>query len=830
MSGSVPVSPWPGYPEIPIFLDTGNGYQAPKSQRSTATTFDTSKSISPVSPINAPHCITVTPPKGPPSTTLQIPNAYSAQEYTQQLSQQSDQRSPVRHLSPVEYPSINKQSESWSTRNQKSRTPPFRGPPRVSQFRFGDFPSSHKSGYTPLGTGTTAPAGLGIINGCNTAPPPAYGSPQTGEKSGHSPNIAQRIEDRLWHYSMHGNIFKKWLLEIISWSISAICMAIILVVLVFLKDQPLSKWSLGSTISLNTFVATFSRIASAALLLPVSEALGQLKWSWFFQGSSKKMWDFEIFDNASRGPWGSLQLLVRTKGRKLAALGAAIVLLALALDPFFQQVVETPERWREQGVSSIPRVVRYKPNFNQMFVGDRPMAIVNEELKAVATEFFFDNGTQPIRLGNGTRAEIPITCPTGNCTWPKYETFGVCSSCQDVSSLLEFRCVTTRVDWISTLNGTDNESIYPNGTVCGHFLKISNATNDLPILMSGYLAGSTLNATKEALIMRTVPLVSVPMRQPLFGGSIHFRNHRNPLADVLIAAATDGYASVYRNETPVALECVVDWCVKTVQSSYFAGMYDEHVINSFINTTTGTHPWVAEKIGTGILTKYLQNVTVNPSDFRQDNSAFGSNETNYGVDVGAAFPTLLIFDDIFPSFITAASATSPPLHRGSMYIRGAPRTRILTKNPWTAANNITRHMEKFATAWTNTIRSTVDGEGVPGKAFIRERFIAVRWQWLSLPLGLLVFSFVFLVATVVRTTSEQDHVGVWKTSAIATLLYGLPDAMQKKITTSTSGGTPRAQAKELKVKLLPKMGWRISGHLFSPLTPKARPPPPPGWI
>jgi hypothetical protein len=129
-------------------------------------------------------------------------------------------------------------------------------------------------------------------------------------------NITQRIENKLWNYSIHGNVFKKWLLEIISWIVSAICMGIIIGVLLGLKDKPLSKWSLARNgISLNTFVATFSRIASAALLLPVSEAIGQLKWNWFFEGSSKKMWDFEIFDNASRGPWGSLQLMVRTKGR-----------------------------------------------------------------------------------------------------------------------------------------------------------------------------------------------------------------------------------------------------------------------------------------------------------------------------------------------------------------------------------------------------------------------------------------------------------------------------------------------------------------------------------
>jgi hypothetical protein len=88
-------------------------------------------------------------------------------------------------------------------------------------------------------------------------------------------------------------------------------MGAIIGILIYLKDERLPKWPLGLT--LNAYISLLSKIASAALLFPTSEALGQLKWSWF-QSNSKKMWDFEIFDNASRGPWGSILLLIRTKG------------------------------------------------------------------------------------------------------------------------------------------------------------------------------------------------------------------------------------------------------------------------------------------------------------------------------------------------------------------------------------------------------------------------------------------------------------------------------------------------------------------------------------
>lgn len=65
--------------------------------------------------------------------------------------------------------------------------------------------------------------------------------------------------------------------------------------------------------SINAFISIFSGFAKSALLLPTAEALGQLKWDWF-RKDEKKMMDFEVMDSASRGPWGSMVLLARTKG------------------------------------------------------------------------------------------------------------------------------------------------------------------------------------------------------------------------------------------------------------------------------------------------------------------------------------------------------------------------------------------------------------------------------------------------------------------------------------------------------------------------------------
>jgi hypothetical protein len=189
-----------------------------------------------------------------------------------------------------------------------------------------------------------------------------------------------------------------------------------------------------------------SKVASAALIVPVSEAIGQLKWTWFNGNESKEMIDFEIFDKASRGAWGSFLLLFRAKGRSLAALGAVLTLLLLATDTFFQQVTDYPERWAlEYLESAIPRVERYKLFYTPEYQQGVETSFINPAMRPVVGQFMIDNGTQPISFANGTRLEMPFSCPSSNRTWPEYDTLAVCSKCVEASSLLEHGCVTTAV-------------------------------------------------------------------------------------------------------------------------------------------------------------------------------------------------------------------------------------------------------------------------------------------------------------------------------------------------------------------------------------------------
>ncbi|KAH9864229.1 hypothetical protein J1614_010163 [Plenodomus biglobosus] len=797
---------WPAYPDIPIFLDTSDQRATTKSYGTTPTTPTTPEILaqSRTTHLQLPHMgpHPTSPVNASPTTTIETSSHRSVvwpiPEPPPEVVQQQQIRRPLLRFFPTDRPRVRLDGISSA------------GPAECSSKKY-DIAYHSKLDH-----------GLGILGGPPKPPsirvqPPPF----ENEKAETTTNIAQRIEQKLWSWNDSGNIMEQWMLEIISWLISAICMSAIIAVLVVLRDKPTSKWPFdGLGLTLNTFVSVLSRIAGAALLLPVAEALGQLKWSWFIKGNSKKMWDFEMFDNASRGPWGALLLLIHTRGKTIAALGALVTIFCLALDPFFQQVVAFPERWQLQAMnSSIPRAVRYEPQYPKEFISGEVQAQLINELVAVADPFFIGNGTPPIIFGNGSRADIPLLCPTSHCTWPAYDTLGVCSQCVETPDLLTFACLRTRVDWTSDLNATI--ASYPNATVCGHFL---NATSEEPVLMSGYMVDDAGEPFGEALLMRTLPLVTNAARERLWAGSINFQQVRNPIVDVLISSSMNR-SQVFANAMPVIHECVVTWCVKTIESSYTSASYHENVTNMLVNDTSGDYPWKTTKSGLNEVTDYLENVTISAPPTTTNFSEFG-----WGVNNETMLNMVVIFDRLFPAFTTASDEASPLLR----WRTGHPtmvRTRELDWNPWLLPNNVTRHMERLTEALSNTIRSAPGNEMIYGEAYDRETYVSVRWPWMTLPLGLLIISFIFLLATVVKSASEKDQVGIRKNSAIATLLYGLPDHYQKRLGKSNSRGTPRAKAKNLKVKLSPTTGWRVSGNVFSPMTPTMpKNLPPPGWI
>jgi hypothetical protein len=510
-----------------------------------------------------------------------------------------------------------------------------------------------------------------------------------------------------------------------------------------------------------------------------------------------------------------------------------LIVLLLAIDTFFQQVVAMPDRWNLQTVpGTLPRVIDYHPPYTPAYWAGLESTAEDRLTAAVGREFLYGNGTQSLPFGNGTRPDIPLTCPTGNCTWPLYETLAVCSSCADVTEMVSptYACLNTTIDWSAAWLGPLDKVPYPNGTVCGYFL---NATSNTPMLLSGYVLPTNGSITTgEALIVRAIPLTNFDTKMPYYAdGSVNFKNISLPILDVLISTVESGAKGVYDKEAPVVRECMLTWCVHTMKSLYASGTYQEEILSTYIQSALPTDPWPWNSWMTddGIFLDYTQNLTLHPPSPPPYSSDAVITNSIYQVKNYTQVNVLMFFDDFFPSSYTAANISARPFLRFKNYAIG-PFVQTLEYNPW-QYSNISRHMERMATALTNTIRSSVSKTMLEGNAYQREPYILIQWEWLSFPLALLVLSLVFLVATIIRTSGD-NATGIWKTSTMPTLIYSLPKETQSQFASPSTWGSGKGAPRKTRIKLLPNMGWRMSGqsHLGgSPRLPSGERVPR-GWI
>jgi len=123
--------------------------------------------------------------------------------------------------------------------------------------------------------------------------------------------ISEEVREDLGYRNVIGQLYHSWvtdwwLLELGALVIAALCLGCIIIVLFVYRNSPLPSWPWG--ITLNTLLSVLSQVSNLGLMTALIGAFGQQKWLWF-RKSRKSLNDFNAFDKASRGPWGSLLLL-----------------------------------------------------------------------------------------------------------------------------------------------------------------------------------------------------------------------------------------------------------------------------------------------------------------------------------------------------------------------------------------------------------------------------------------------------------------------------------------------------------------------------------------
>lgn len=256
----------------------------------------------------------------------------------------------------------------------------------------------------------------------------------------------------------------------------------------------------------------------------------------------------------------------------------------MGIDPTVQQTILVQTRHVESALATnLPRAqsfTQYDTSIADAGVGDFQPTV---GLAGLAYTGIFFNSS----LSGRASLDVVPTCPTGNCTFPEFQSLAVCSTCRNITYAVDKQCSEySRVDGNDTTTWTLCTFSLPNGLQFNMTTMVSSAG---PANHSDY-EGETIAAT--ALL----PLVDATD----YGGSKQMPTFTNLSApynygldaiggSFLNITVLNGTAS-YDQMTAHASQCSLQWCVNTYQANVTNGVLTERLVRSWRNASAQWDP------------------------------------------------------------------------------------------------------------------------------------------------------------------------------------------------------------------------------------------------
>ncbi|KAK5053886.1 hypothetical protein LTR84_001848 [Exophiala bonariae] len=587
-----------------------------------------------------------------------------------------------------------------------------------------------------------------------------------------------------------------WLWEVSAWVVSFAALASMIGILGAVNNKPIPQWGIRKnirgaeysvSISINALLSIFATIMKTALIIPVAASLSQLKWNWFL--SENRLLDYQKFEAASRGPLGSVILIWTLRGRRLACLGAFIIIAALALDFGFQQLVSYPvQPTNTSQTAQIPISTYYDkalvPTVNGTIVASRATGPEQSVLGDIYTGTF---------NYNGTFLSTP-TCETGNCTWSElYNSLGMCGQCADVSTSLQKTCgsymgtvgVSQMDDTAGFLTTVPANTTLPYCTYSlPNGLSISSQSMSYDYYGSyTYLnvSSSSLNVSAFGNIGNTVSVLSMlrPEWVPKF-----VNGTENPKLSV----SQDTYGWIKSVE---ATQCSMYFCVKEFNGTVSQGKFTEMVVGTVQNDTASSIYAIDQN---NLFDVPSLNLTINVQN-RSQSSNF--NISGYAYQ-GMSIPFDTWWDGNTTGNINAMVANSNIKEYSSYLIQ------LLDGLD---SNSLNRTIENIAVSITNNIR-TASNEFVAGQTVLWTPVVVVVWRWLALPVSLLVLALVFLLCTIVISSKEDAK--LWKGNSLTSFYHPLSSEGRHQLVPVENPRQMEEVAQNLRVRWMQtEKGWRL---------------------
>ncbi|EKG10176.1 hypothetical protein MPH_12776 [Macrophomina phaseolina MS6] len=525
-----------------------------------------------------------------------------------------------------------------------------------------------------------------------------------------------------------------WYWELACMFLGTCCIVAVIIILATVNGIALDSWKFP--IQPNSLISVFITVGKSALLLPVAECISQAKWIQF-KNAPHPLVKLQEYDEASRGPWGSLQLLLNwLAGICIAQAGALLTILALALEPFTQQIIAYPSRQVTPTFESASqRATRDLDFFEQVAMNG-----------AVLEGIYFSQ-----------IASAAFNCTTSSCTWPTpFVSLGVCSACRDVTTLTN---LTLRVD-TGPLVPASNENWSFRTTSCTYSL--NNTYTLSTYIQTIHFPLENSRPAEDASEWTQIKMISPDVDEWL--GSFLERN-RTYLATVLsYSTFFDQRQKRVPSVTPELLSpeifaCGLYWCgqvynnVSVVNGTLrSAGVFASYDLGMMYHSDGSR---------VAIQTNRTRSDVFRVSE--DDRASFPANDT-FTVSESAHIRLSDFFYQLFN--ITKLGGNEdfpvfPDIEQGLYGISDA-----IFKN-----KNITKTFENIATAMTEQVRVSNSSFGVSGLAWSNETYVNVRWAWMTLPLAVLVMSAAHLACTIITNGARGQR--IWKSSSLALLFHGL---------------------------------------------------------
>lgn len=524
--------------------------------------------------------------------------------------------------------------------------------------------------------------------------------------------------------------------------LAAFC-AIVATLLPF-EHRELPQWKYG--LSLNSVVSIYVVILRASMLLVASQCLSQLKWLWF--RDEHKLLDIASYDDASRGPLGSLKFLWKLRGQDLiASLGAFITVAALIIDPFAQQVVSSYSCVVEMAgtTASLNRANSYI----LLFYGGAAGTALDLPMQKAINAGIYNPGLSP-----------PFECKSGNCTFDTpYHTIGYCSSCTDLTSQLvssvqnRTKVNATRPSLVDTVTLPPE---YP-GDPRASYAYLATNESSLPFsLVRGHdiVAAFTSNSTDLRGVLQPSRLTKV----------LGARCSLSPCIRTYTANVTDSTLNEkIVSTTPLGDGLSVDKeCLAPLTMSQIRALGIQEVGNEW--------PVVSNVSFTANGSYYFVH---NGSYYAPDPAVLPS-RCIYGVNYQAVSALANFLSTFLNGNITCSGS--------NLWNAYGPAPVLTIYNmSWVTFDDVEETFRNISDSITTQIRvynsqGYHDGAGIAsepvfGRTWENTVCVHVRWAFLVYPAVVVALAVVFLATTI--SHQRRDIAMTWKSSQLALIFHGL---------------------------------------------------------